>query len=61
MRNEIEVAKEVIISYLKTLDSDIAKNELEKIENNDIETLFNHIKVLAETFEIAQKNIEKEN
>ena len=61
MRNEIEVAKEVIMSYLKTLDSDIAKNELEKIKNNDIETLFNHIKVLAETFEIAQKNLEKEN
>ena len=49
------------MSYLKTLDSDIAKNELEKIKNNDIETLFNHIKVLAETFEIAQKNLEKEN
>lgn len=66
MKTNREIVKEIIVTYLKTIDNELAKVQIEKILEDRDDVLLDHLNVLIPAFvgvqnEILNKKEEKNN
>ncbi len=60
MSREIEIVKEIIITYLNKNINLESANELYDITHGDKQVLYSHIKALSNIFAKAKEQLEKE-